>query len=478
VRLAVATVMLLATATFVSPARATAGNTISGAEFAQQALSRGLALNGTTVTSDVNLSGTTITHPLSCQSCVFIGKLIANGTTFNQIVDLRGSTLQGAAFFSDSTFNGPALFGSPSATAPVTTFFGPADFSLATFAEVATFEGTTLKQADFTLARFDSGVSFADGISNGADEFTRTVFQDAVDFSDHNFSGTVDFGGAAFAAPVDFSNATFNGSASFQRARFTKGALFLVATFPKTKGAYDSFNEVQSAGDLNFSYAEFDREADFDDVTASGTISFHGAKLAAPKNMHFTDVTAAAFDMSVGPATRAVDPEDLPTVLGLIESGAKTRGDLGVANDAHYEHQVLGSRKDSWPVHVLDYVFYRTFAGYLVRPLNPLFTLLALAALVTAFQVVRPAWKQRAPVEGRLRRRVRLWSGRTRRIVPRLGGAYLQTLTLVGPGRASAADERAARRIEIFLYRLLFVCALIGFANSNPTLRQMFDAIR
>ena len=25
---------------------------------------------------------------------------------------------------------------------------------------------------------------------------------------------------------------------------------------------------------------------------------------------------------------------------------------------------------------------------------------------------------------------------------------------------------------------LLFVCALIGFANSNPTLRQMFDAIR
>ena len=57
-------------------------------------------------------------------------------------------------------------------------------------------------------------------------------------------------------------------------------------------------------------------------------------------------------------------------------------------------------------------------------------------------------------------------------------------LSLQPPYRAEATRQAegvwavAARRIEVFAYRLLFVCALIGLANSNPTLRQMFDAIR
>jgi uncharacterized protein YjbI with pentapeptide repeats len=429
------------------------------------------------VVGDVDLSGKELTHPFSCQGCHF-GNLIAHGTTFDQIVDLRGSTVAGRADFSQASFKGQALFGSPAAATPMTTFGGKADFSLAAFAGVASFEGTTLHGVDFTLATFASGVSFADGVSKGDGVFARAVFADPVDFSDHFFSRAADFGGARFAEPVDFSNVTFSGAANFQRARFTNGARFLVATFPRNGDASDSFDEVQSGGDLDFSFAEFDREADFDDVTADGTISFHGATLAAPKNMQFVDVSASAFEMGVGSATRAVDPEDLPTVLGLIESGAKARDDLGVANDAHYEHQVLDSQKDSWPVHALDFVFYRTFAGYLVRPLNPLFTLLVFAALVTATQVVRPAWKRRARVRGRLRHHLVVWSGRAGRIAPRLGGAYLVTLALVAPGRSSSADERAARKLEILAYRLLFVCALIGFANSNPTLRQMFDAIR
>ena len=86
---------------------------------------------------------------------------------------------------------------------------------------------------------------------------------------------------------------------------------------------------------------------------------------------------------------RAVEPSSLPSVLAMIESSAKARGDLGVANDAHYESLVIASRNYSWPIRVLDFVFYRTFAGYLVRPFQPLLALLALAAVVTAFQLAR-----------------------------------------------------------------------------------------
>ncbi len=51
------------------------------------------------------------------------------------------------------------------------------------------------------------------------------------------------------------------------------------------------------------------------------------------------------------------------------------------------------------------------------------------------------------------------------------------TLALIPPGGGRAA-ERQSRQVEVWVYRILFACALIGFANSNPTLRQMLDAVR
>jgi hypothetical protein len=165
-------------------------------------------------------------------------------------------------------------------------------------------------------------------------------------------------------------------------------------------------------------------------------------------------------------------------VLGLIESSAKARGDLGVANDAHYERKVLESQQDNWLEHGLDFVFFRTIAGYLVRPLQPLAALLILAAITTGIHVGRRGWPHPAPTRAGARHRIRQQIRRARRILSPLGDAYFQTLILVVPGRSSSADERPARWIEALMYRLLFVCVLLGFANSNPTLRQMLDAIR
>jgi hypothetical protein len=51
------------------------------------------------------------------------------------------------------------------------------------------------------------------------------------------------------------------------------------------------------------------------------------------------------------------------------------------------------------------------------------------------------------------------------------------------PARAEGAGAGPHRRggnellLETLAYRLLVVCALLGVANSNPTLRGMLDAL-
>jgi hypothetical protein len=53
----------------------------------------------------------------------------------------------------------------------------------------------------------------------------------------------------------------------------------------------------------------------------------------------------------------------------------------------------------------------------------------------------------------------------------------LDTISLVGPRGSNGVTLPPARRLEIFVYRVLLVCALLALANSNPTLRQMVDSL-
>jgi uncharacterized protein YjbI with pentapeptide repeats len=480
VRLVLATVLVLAIATLVSPAGAAgagAGGRISGAEFAKRALSGELSLNGATIDSDVDLSGKTVKEPLTCRNCHFDGKFIASATTFKGVVDLRGSMLQRNANFSESTFKAPALFGSPARTQDVR-FNGHADFSVATFSDLVTFEYSVFQGVNFRLARFDAGATFTHSAIDSDADFTRATFQSRVDFSDTDFCGAAVFGGVEFTGPVDFGGDGFEGPVSFHRARLDRGATFLQAMFAPNSGVSDTFFGAQSGGALDFSFAQLGRPVDFSNMFADGEISFHDANLTTRQGVTFEYVSATSLDLSVGTAVSAIDSSDLPTVLALIESSAKARGDLGVANDAHYERKVLESQKDGWLGHAFDFFFYRTIAGYLVRPLQPLAALLILAGILTLVHAGRKAWPHPATTGRGAWRRVRLQYLRARRILPPLGNAYLQTLALLVPGKGPAAVERPVRWLEAIASRLLFVCVLIGFANSNPTLRQMLDAIR
>ncbi len=511
-----AAISLLALVGVASAATAPEEQNISPSVFVKLLASGPVGLTGVRIEGDLDLGNGVVRNRLSCRDCRFAGDLIARdatfkkhvdlsgsditgkvdlvgatlerglvafATTFHGIVDLRDTEIGGRADLSEARFEGPVLFGAPpTAEADGATFDGDVDFSRATFGTIASFEATFFEgNVNFTMARFDADVVFADGESSKRAAFARAIFGSSVDFSDFEFGGKASFEGAKFPGPAVFSGSNFERQATFDRTRFDEGATFLAVTFPSTPNVVDSFAEVQSNGDLNFSFAEFHRPADFEDMAATGTISFSGALLTAENGLHFLNLSAGAFNMDVGRALAVVKPGDRIEVLALIESSAKARDELSVANAAHYARQKLQSQQYWFPSRVFDFIFYRTLAGYFVRPFHPLIALLILAALMTLLQVARA----HRPVPGGGTRprhwsREDVWRGarQTSAEVRQFGHAYIDTLALAGPARGESSDERKARRIEIVVYRLFLVCALIGFANSNPTLREMFDAIR
>ncbi len=95
--------------------------------------------------------------------------------------------------------------------------------------------------------------------------------------------------------------------------------------------------------------------------------------------------------------------------------------------------------------------------------------LLVLAALITLARQRSPAERQKNPPRTGIGRHIH-------EAALRLGTGYATSLSLIGRGKA-ITEPRPLRSVETFLYRLLLVCILIGLANSNPTLRQMVDAL-
>jgi hypothetical protein len=121
-------------------------------------------------------------------------------------------------------------------------------------------------------------------------------------------------------------------------------------------------------------------------------------------------------------------------------------------------------------------VFYRLLAGYLVRPLRPIVALVLLVTLVAAIRLarrVRKNRKQQTPETERPR-----WRTRARTGCGDFLTCFLDTLAVALPrSRGDDAPPLLLReRAEIIAYRVLVVLALIGLANSNPTLREMVDS--
>ncbi len=420
----VATALAAALVLPVFPARAAATSEITAAALAELARSGRAELTGVRVEGDVALNDATVER-LSCRDCQFGGDLIARSAAFGNTVDLSGSIIEGKVDLTSATFRrglraerarfdgivnlggakikgdlnlaearflSPVLLGVPPTLAGVR-IDGNANFSVATFSGLATFETADFRdRVDFTLARFENDAVFARGKARNDATFARAIFHGNADFSEFRFRGAATFDGAQFEKDADFSVAFFERRITLERARFGEGATFLQATFPEQsepQDPEDSFWGVQADGDLSFAFAAFSRPANFQNVVATGTISFNDAVFPGATGLTFSHISAGGFEMDVDSALAAVSNDHRPEVLSLIESSAKARDDLGHANDAHYERQVILSQDYSAPVRLLDLVFYRAVAGYLVRPLHPLAVLLGVAAVFTLIRMLR-----------------------------------------------------------------------------------------
>jgi len=487
----------------------------------------------------VDLSGSKFDHGLDMQRATFAGPAVFGSlsgkpavflkaadfslATFKDLAGFQGVTFGGAARFALARFRGDALFTDAS-------FDGDADF------ESATFDGA---------ARFDAGGARPSFFLETT-TFDRSSFAGAVDFRNQLFCSDASFRTVDFGARAEFSNAKFNYAVDFREAHFATDGIFRSAEFFGVKSLRSAnFDHVVAVGSLDFSAATVARELDLypqmsagslvltdvDFVRSPGVAVCTGlkrlkklhrlvqkhrhpqsarpikrkhkgkkGKRSHPVLVHIDGLRSSGFSMELAAIDQHIVRAQREEAVGLIESSAKARGDLSLANDAHYRLETLKSAHYSLPVHVLDVVFYRWTAGYLVRPIHPLLALLALALLVSFLHVHFPARRRRL-----LSLRVRLFPSRWRlvatRLVPGLVGhvrallepgaieagrtalwgrfcryahEFLDALTLMWPGSGAS---RAGRRIEAAAYRVLFVCMLIGFANSNPTLRQMLDAL-
>jgi len=99
-----------------------------------------------------------------------------------------------------------------------------------------------------------------------------------------------------------------------------------------------------------------------------------------------------------------------------------------------------------------------------------------LLALVIVVSVARELRGRRSPEARSQRSRVRRLLRSGRRHGAGLLANVLNTFALLGPRRGER-EPALSVRLEAFAYRLLAVCALLGLANSNPTLRQMVDTL-
>jgi uncharacterized protein YjbI with pentapeptide repeats len=459
----------------------------------------------------------TVRQPFKCRDCTFPRGLDAADVIFERTVDLSGSRIRGPADFGGATFEGPALF---TAAPHPAEFARRVNFRLAVFEDLATFDQATFhKLARFNLTRFRGEASFASSTFanvtfsgaalGGGAIFDSTTFDSHADFERTTF-GAVDFRGASFGSRAVFASATFGGAADYGDATFYRGAVFDEAQFGSGAAfvgtEFDgpvlvaSFERAGAAGSLDFSFAQFkpdlepttDADADrdrqdqplpalsFSELVSGGTVSFSSASFPPGFSIAMNRILAKNLVLGVADASRVDDAGDKKMlnrrhVLELIESSAKARDDLLVANDADYELHVIAARNYGLVHRIFDVVVYRWIAGYFVRPLRPLVTLVLLALVLAAARLFR----HRAPPRPHARRRHRRFHGFGRRSFAVLVNEFLDALTRILPQRRTdeSPTARLGHRIEAVTYRVLLACALIGLANSNPTLRQLVDAV-
>lgn len=479
-----------------APARALAaetpaeGGVVPAAEFANLLVgSRAADLSDTTVEGDVDLrSLEAIRRPVRCQGCRFSGSFTATDLIFERIVDFSGSV-----------------------------FRGRTDLAAAVFRDRAGFENVVFEtEVTFGSARFTGDASFSGAEFRGPAAFDRAQFGSSAVFSDTAFSGPAGFGAAQLSGVADFSGAAFEDEADFTGTGFGKRASFARATF----GKLAEFRGASFAGGANLGVEKFEAGFNLEAVSAAGTVEFLGAGLEGEGVLaNFSSTGTLSLDglRAIGTGSKlfldrlsvarlTMDVEEISVVRGrtvqkevlkLVERSGRESGDLALANRARFEFLDLeGGEKEGFVARVVDRVFFRDIAGYLVRPSHPLLTLLSLvviAGVIRSFGHLREATRGWAagtasPGTGRFKRRLRRAVEAVAAPIERILDGISTTVHVALNRKADHIERKESEKIrdhamlwmlwiEFLVYKGLIAVFLLALGNSNSTVRQLFEAV-
>jgi hypothetical protein len=436
----------------------------------------------TSFNSVLALSGTTIKGSLRLPYSDFQGPVLMLGThvrgggsfafaSFDQSALLDNASFDGRTSFEGSVFHAPARF------AP-TIFAKTSDFRFSEFGDLAIFE----------VAQFNGPATFADAEFRSSSDFAGAGFFGPASLSRARFFGDADFGGSHFMKRAELDHTHFGGDGSFRRATFFGHATFVDAT----SAGVLNFDGAQFMGLLDFRSAEVD-DAEFSggEKTAGGTqfgksvlfdqatiqdLNLDGATIGSTILLPNPRGTGRVSNLRMDPADvghiRAV-PLDASSgrprvwgtraaqehALSLIESAARSGGDLAAANQAEIRRLTL-KRQDESRIHAAaDWTFGWEIGGYLVRPWHPFLALLTLFVLAAL---------------------VRSWTARHDRngIKAKVQSFFLTDLwqSVTGIWRFNPSDG-APRFVEEFLTKVLVVVLVLSLGNAEPGLSPIVKGV-
>jgi uncharacterized protein YjbI with pentapeptide repeats len=493
-------------------------------------------LDGVTVVGDLDLAAVDTVHRVfRCTNCAFEGAIAAANVIFERVVDFSGSSVAGEVDFQGAVFRDTYLMRQTPVRAAAVT--GPTSFSLAAFHGRANFEGAQfLAEADFRVAQFLGDASFAavdfgqdarfdsaifagraqftgsasqGGSFGGAAFFESVSFQGKADFRQRSFAGPATFGGSTFDT-VDFTLAAFHDSATFDDASIEGAASFRVAQF---YGGL-SFQQVVLRGPADFEAALVFGEAEFHRTSAADRMSLHA--IDPPTVLGLDQVRAADFQMDLELLDAIPSDGVRKDVLAMIASSARARGDIGLANDATFRRSRLETAQLTGVDRVLG-LAGEFIGGYLVQPVYPLRALLLLVVVGAAVRTVahlapavarrRSWWDLDSPAPdstvarpdreepGAVVKDPAARTDRRQEQLLRLSKALAISLrsvadTLRAAFRLKPRDVPARRREDLSAYGAVFLQGLewlafktliglflVCLANSNPTFKQLVEAV-
>jgi hypothetical protein len=439
-----------------------------------------------------------VERPIRCRNCLFEGDVNASDVQFDAIVHLAGSdfagdvNLRGALFskavvFDDSEFAGTVNLGSARFEDLVS--FSRVDFRGAAVLDRVVFNGPAWFPAAFQDPSGEGPCSGINGSFHDRVSAVGTIFNGLADFRQRCFALATDFTSASFSSSADFTDTRYHDQVRFDGVDLSLGASFRIASFRQSS----SFQGTTTGGPLDLNGAIFRGDADFTSLTGSGSATFDDVVLLSPEEypLQLDRLFLFPFSMDLVDVDRIAGPDIQKQVLVLMERSARDAGSTSMANQAQFvllskQHDDLSGFRS-----LIDGVFYRDIAGYLVRPVHPLFTLVVLVVVAGAIRGLH-LWKQRETETQAANPRKKVLLSMAERGVCLVEGMRLtlrRAFTLKADfGLDNAGDDSnvgslvpyavlGVQWVEFLSYKVLIAVFILGVGNANSTLKELIDSV-